>query len=66
MNDRRLVRTPEPSIRVKMAFILGITLLPLGIIAIYQTTTAGQEAGRLSRLALLSATEEAASDDLVQ
>ncbi|WP_161861601.1 sensor histidine kinase [Algicella marina] len=56
----------NPSLRLKMAAVLGVALLPLGVISVVQTYNFGMGARELSRTALLAATERAASQERSQ
>lgn len=51
------------TLTVQIVALLTLALLPLGSVAIYQTTRVASEAERTARLALLSLTERAARDE---
>lgn len=57
----RMPRLQAGSLLVRLAAVMTLALLPLGLIALYQTNAVVEEATRLSRASLLDRTERAAS-----
>ncbi|MEM9013091.1 MAG: sensor histidine kinase [Pseudomonadota bacterium] len=61
MNAR--LRSRVGSLRVRVATLLGLALLPLAMIAVYQSILSASEARRISATALLGQTERASAEE---
>ncbi|MFY0310005.1 sensor histidine kinase [Leisingera sp. D0M16] len=57
----KMPRLQAGSLLVRLAALMTLALLPLGLIALYQTNAVVEEAARLSRASLLDRTERAAA-----